>query len=367
MRMSQKLQFLLGLGILLAGAGPGRAAKPDGAEIYRSLCAECHGRVGEGVKGKFDDPLIGDESISRLARVIHKTMPEDAEEKCVDADAAAVAEYIYHEFYSPGSRRRQGTARIELARMTVRQFRESVADLVGSFYGGRDVDDRRGLEADYYKSRGSSRDKRAFKRVDAAVDFNFGTNAPAGEGFKNEEFSIRWEGSILADETGWHEFILQTENGAQLRVNRGEKPLIDGYVATGDRDRRQTAKIFLLGGRAYPLSLSWFKYKDKSASVRLSWIPPHGVEEIIPTRNLCPVEVRPVMVVKQTFPPDDNSAGYERGVSVSRGHVRGVGGGGLDPGESGADGRRPVAGRGLAREAETLRTGLCRTGFSSSA
>jgi hypothetical protein len=304
--------------LLASTAAACAATKPDGAAIYLRLCAECHGSEGQGVRGKFDDPLVGDDSLDRLTRIIHKTMPEDAEDKCVDADAAAVAEFVYHEFYSPNSRLRQGTARVELSRLTVRQYRESVADLIGSFLGRQRIDESRGLSADYYKSRGYSDKKHAYKRIDETVEFDFGTNSPAGDGFKNDEFSVRWRGSLRVDETGWHEFVLQTENGAQLNLNGGEKALIDGYVATGDKDRKQKARIFLIGGRAYPLELEWFKYKEATASVKLSWIPPHGVEEVIPARNLSPVSTRPTMVVKQVFPPDDSSAGYERGVAISR-------------------------------------------------
>ena len=44
---------------------------------------------------------MGDWSIERLTRVITRTMPEDEEDKCVGADADAVARYIHGAFYSP--------------------------------------------------------------------------------------------------------------------------------------------------------------------------------------------------------------------------------------------------------------------------
>ena len=78
----------------------GAERQPDGREIFRQQCSKCHGRNGQGVKGKYAEPLHGDWSIEKLTRYIDKNMPDDAPEKCVGADAAEVARYIYDAFYS---------------------------------------------------------------------------------------------------------------------------------------------------------------------------------------------------------------------------------------------------------------------------
>lgn len=288
-----------------------------GEQIYRQHCAECHGRNGQGVKDKYDEPLAGDESLDRLTRIIHKTMPEEAPEKVRDADARAVAEFVYHQFYSKQARSQQGRPRIELSRLTVRQFREAVADLFVPFLGEAKLDDRSGLEAEWFASRSQNRKKRVYERIEKRVDYQFGEKSPEEGKFKADEFSVEWSGSIIAEDTGWHEFIVRTENGFQLKVNDMETPLIDGYVASGDPQSKRSGRIFLLGGRAYPIDLDWFKYKDKTASVQLRWKAPHREEEIIPTRFLNPQRVPPIIVTSQSFPPDDASVGYERGVAVS--------------------------------------------------
>src|SRR6266404_8776104 len=64
--------------------------QPNGRDIYRKQCAKCHGRNGDGVKGKYDDALHGDWSIEKLTRFIDKSMPDDAPEKCKGPDAEAV-------------------------------------------------------------------------------------------------------------------------------------------------------------------------------------------------------------------------------------------------------------------------------------
>src|SRR5437867_6776149 len=66
-----------------------------GREIYREQCAKCHGREGQGVKGKYDDPLVGDWPIEKLIRFIHRNMPDGAPEKVDAKQAEAVAGYIY--------------------------------------------------------------------------------------------------------------------------------------------------------------------------------------------------------------------------------------------------------------------------------
>ena len=45
-------------------------------------------------------------------------MPEEDEEAVVDAEAAAVARYVFDAFYSPAARARIRPARVELLRLT---------------------------------------------------------------------------------------------------------------------------------------------------------------------------------------------------------------------------------------------------------
>jgi hypothetical protein len=76
--------------------------------------------------------------------------------------------------------------------------------------------------------------------------------------------------------------------------------------------------VFLLGGRAYPIKLDYFKFKEKLGYVRFEWKPPHGVWDVIAAPYLSPAPAARVAVVTTDFPPDDSSVGYERGTSVSK-------------------------------------------------
>jgi hypothetical protein len=246
-------------------------------------------------------------------------MPDDDPKKCIGDEAQRVARYIFDAFYSLDAQFRNKPPRIELARLTNRQYLHSVADLIGSFTGQSEFGQAGGLKAGYYNSRNHSRNKHSLERTDATVDFRYGggTPAPDNKEYKAEEFSMRWSGSVFAEETGDHEFIVTSENGVRLWVNDMNLKLIEGWVSSGEL-RELTHTIRLIGGRAYPLRLDFFKYKSRSASVKLEWHPPHRARQVIPARSLSPASTRSTFVMRQPFPPDDSSAGYERGSAVSK-------------------------------------------------
>ena len=108
------------------------AAPRTGEAVYRAECQRCHGPVGQGVAGKADEPLVGEKSPTFLAKSILREMPEDDPGALSAAECAASAEYIHKAFYSAEARARNNPPRIELAHLTDRQYRESVADLLGS-------------------------------------------------------------------------------------------------------------------------------------------------------------------------------------------------------------------------------------------
>ena len=310
------------LALLLLATCPGQLGGTErhlaGREIFLQQCAKCHGRSGEGVKGKHDEPLRGDRPLDKLTRYIERAMPDDNPGKCVGEDATAVARYIYDAFYSREAQARKNPARVELVRLTNRQYLTTIADLIKHFTG---IDNplpaaERGLRASYYNSSHFNAEKKAFDRVDRQVDFDFGDGSPDKEHGTNE-FAIEWRGSLIAEETGDYEFILKTPNGVRLWVNDDDEPLIDAWVASGQLSEHKAA-LRLLGGRAYPLRLNYFKFKDKSASISLQWKPPHGTQQPLPARNLSPGHTTPTLVLTTPFPPDDSSVGYERGVAVSK-------------------------------------------------
>jgi hypothetical protein len=286
--------------------------------------------MGEGTQDNYPHPLAGKRSMAQLTRFIAKTMPEDDPGKCVGEDAEKVAAYVYGAFYSKAAQGRNKPPRLELARLTVRQYRNAVADLIGSFRAPGHWDEQRGLRGEYFKSRRFRNGDRVLERVDPAIHFDFGTSSPVPEKIQADQFSIRWRGSVLAPETGSYEFIVRTRHATRLWVNDLNKPLIDALVKSVN-DTEHHASIFLLGGRVYPLRLEFSKAKqgvDDSkknktkpapvkAAISLEWKLPQQVAEVIPVRNLSPQTFPEMFVLTTPFPPDDRSLGYERGTSVS--------------------------------------------------
>ena len=259
-------------------------------------------------------------------------MPEDDPGSCVGEEARSVAAYIHESFYSRTALERNRPARVELSRLTVRQYRNTVADLVGSFHDRVGWSGGSGLDAQYFKAREIGRkEDQIFSRVDPVIAFDFGVEAPRVEGFDRQQFSIRWSGSVFVPDTGEVEFIVRSDQAIRLFVNNTRQPLIDGSVVSVDH-AEQRAALFLLGGRPYPIRLEFSKAKqgvddskdpkkkpiDKRASVALRWKIPGQVEEAIPARHLAPNSVAESFVPTTPFPPDDRSVGYERGSSISK-------------------------------------------------
>jgi hypothetical protein len=307
----------------------------EGSAIYRQDCASCHGPAGEGVAGKADEALYGEKGIPALARYIREEMPEDNPGSLSQAEAEAVAAHIHDAFYSAEARARNHPPRVTLAHLTARQYQVSLADLLGSFRPERQPRERGGLAASYHDSDGMNRHARkVLARTDASVDLDLGPRAPL-PGMKADQFAIDWNGSVFAPDDGDYGFRLTTPNGARLYVNTtaaaheppvaeegplGRAPTIDLNVSSR-QSRAAEAHVPLLGGRWYPFRLNFFKFKDKSAALRLEWRPPGGVWSPIPPEFLSPSTASRTDLVDLELPADDASLGYERGTGISRAWV----------------------------------------------
>ena len=306
----------------------------SGETIYRQMCAKCHGAKGEGAK-QYPQPLIGDKSLAQLAHVIDLTMPDGSPDLLDAAESKRVAAYMYDAFYSPNAQAKLNPPRAELSRLTVKQYRNSIADVIGSMRFPPKLDDKQGLRGEYFNARNLQPNKKQIDRLDAEVRFDFGKDAPKSETEPKEKFDpntfcIRWEGSVWAPETGVYEFVVKTDHALRLWVNDNKKAAIDAWVKSGDGTEFKTS-VFLLAGRAYPIELEFSKAKQgvddskknpnppvKPAFVSLNWKRPNRAVEPIASRFLTPLKFPEVAVIEAPFPPDDRSFGWERGTTVSK-------------------------------------------------
>jgi len=312
-----------------APARPAAKPKEAGEAVWKRMCAGCHGAQGEGAKG-YPKPLTGTRSVGELAKFIGQTMPPGPK-KATTAEAQTVAAYVHGAFYSPVAQARNRPPRVDLSRLTVRQYRNALADLIASFRPPARWDERRGLRGVYFRGRGFRGNERVVERVDPEVRFDFGAGGPTPDGqYDTHKFSIRWEGSVVAPETGDYEFIVRTDHATRLWVNDLRRPLIDAGVKSGS-DTEYRGGRFLIAGRAYPLRLEFTKSSqgvDDSnklmgkpappAFVALEWKLPRRASEVIPSRHLLPATLPESFVAGTPFPPDDRSMGFERGTSVSK-------------------------------------------------
>lgn len=298
-----------------------------GSQFFASSCAPCHGVNGKGGAG-FPKPLVGTRTVSELSKFISKTMPPGAI-KTPPAEAQKIAEFMHGEFYSPLAQERNRPARVTLSRLTVRQFRNAVADLVGE---SKPVvpGPSGGLRGEYFAGRDMNGGSRALERTDAGVNFNFDATGPVPGKVDAHNYTARWQGSVYAPDSGDYELIVQTDQATRIYFNGEEKPLIDAWVKSGsDTDYR--AHAVLLAGRAYPIQLEFSKATQgvnddatrkktppTPAFVRLMWKRPKGPVEPIPPQYLFPASNGPSYVVDSPFPADDRSIGYERGNTVTK-------------------------------------------------
>lgn len=305
----------------------------SGERIFAAQCASCHGEQGQGTDDFFSAPLEGDLSVGELAEYISESMPEEDPDLCVSDDANAVARFIHGSFYSEEARFRRKGTRVELQRRTVRQYRESLAELVDSFNRTPFwIPDERGIKANYFAWGEWHNDRKLSEQIDPTIDFpNEKGGVPyfrADNQYKDVKelkrendmgkgFSVYYRGGLVAPKTGEYEFVVNCQNGFKLFVNDHKKPLIDRWVRSDDTMEHR-ATVYLLSGRPYNLAVELFSYKDPEVAVQLKWVPPGGSLEVVPESALVPHSPDESIAISAPFPADDASAGYERGISVSR-------------------------------------------------
>ncbi|MGL4423539.1 MAG: c-type cytochrome, partial [Gemmataceae bacterium] len=136
--------------VLLVLLIPSIVAAPPGAGLYSKTCAKCHGANGEGGTKEYAEPLVGNRSIPQLAKYVARTMPPDAPGSVSAADAEAIAQHMHEAFYSKEAQERNKPPRIDLARLTVQQYRLSLYDTIEAMQWSAPWGEKRGLKGEYF-------------------------------------------------------------------------------------------------------------------------------------------------------------------------------------------------------------------------
>ena len=135
-----------------------------------------------------------------------------------------------------------------------------------------------GLTAQYYS--GDNFNQFKLTRTDAAVNFNWGGQAPAA-GLTGTNFSVRWTGYVQPLYSQEYTFYTRSDDGIRLWVN-GVK-LIDNWY--GHSVMEDSASIRLVAGQKYQIKLEYFQGVG-SSTAQLMWSSASQAKQVIPTGQL---------------------------------------------------------------------------------
>ena len=187
------------------------ADEPAGLAVYQQKCARCHGKSGEGAK-EYPHPLVGNRSQAQLTKYIARAMPEDAPGTCTGAEAEKVAAYIFDAFYSPAAQARIKAPVLQLARLTVNEYRSAIADVVGSIPAGKTAtSEKNGLRGQYF----AAKRKQVFTRIDPEVRFDFLSAGPDFDKLNTPEIAANWQGR------SWRSIPACTTSSSAPSIRRG--------------------------------------------------------------------------------------------------------------------------------------------------
>ena len=138
-----------------------------------------------------------------------------------------------------------------------------------------------GLLGEYFKGKSDKKKNKSIKRVDAAIDFDWGDNE-AFKGMRKDDFYVRWTGRIVAPISGnyrisaWVDdnITVKIEGNAEMRSSEGEHDLGD---------------VTLQAGKPIDITVN-FSEGSGRAGVKLYWTPPGGTKEIVPASAFIPGE-----------------------------------------------------------------------------
>nr|WP_262904577.1 PA14 domain-containing protein [Hymenobacter lucidus] len=139
-----------------------------------------------------------------------------------------------------------------------------------------------GLTGSYFAS-GSLAGATVLRRVDPAIDFNWGQGSP-GPGLPNDNFSARWEGLVAAASTGSYRFVAKTNDEVRVWVNG--KKIIDTF--NGSKSGAQSSGVGLAAGEKTTIKIE-FAEGEGDAQFQLMWAPPGQSPQLIPSSSLYPL------------------------------------------------------------------------------
>ena len=131
-----------------------------------------------------------------------------------------------------------------------------------------------GLLGTYFS--GSDFDRPVLRRLDPQVDFDWGGGSPHPR-VPADDFSVRWEGFLLAPATGRYVFHVDSDDGFRMRFSG--KLIVDRW-GPNRVVAEESVRTNLVRGRFYPVRIEYMDARG-AARVRLRWTGP-GTTEPVP-------------------------------------------------------------------------------------
>lgn len=123
-----------------------------------------------------------------------------------------------------------------------------------------------GLSAEYYKN--SELKGESVKRVDEWINFDPANQAPDPI-VPSGQKSIRWEGTIIPNETGEYKLAVNTDDGVRLYIN--DELLIDKWISRGNT--KDVATVPFSANKEYKIKVEYFD-GGGDAIAQLRWRAP---------------------------------------------------------------------------------------------
>lgn len=129
-------------------------------------------------------------------------------------------------------------------------------------------------------------------RAPANIDFDW-QDVPASPGVGKNGFAVRWKGSVRADHSGLHRFVLIS--GEEAKMYFGDKLIIDTTANRppgGDRNALpfESEPVALVANQQYPVVIEMIK-RGQNAAISFQWkVPGSDANQLVKAANLYPAE-----------------------------------------------------------------------------
>ncbi|MBG90106.1 MAG: hypothetical protein CMO80_24855 [Verrucomicrobiales bacterium] len=146
-------------------------------------------------------------------------------------------------------------------------------------------------------------------RIDKGIDFQFGGGGPF-KGWREDHFSIRWEGTFEVPHTGEHTFFTDSDDGVRVSIN--DKRIIDNWTNHSVIENKGVIKLDK--GKPHKILVEYFESTGE-AVIELEWDGPEHKRQ-----DLSKLDLRPPNDAQATYRgPDIAQTGLKNGVILRDG------------------------------------------------